>query len=603
MVNAKWESDLEMPRPSIAQNKGVWSWVTRAIAHLGIAKKIGYGYGFAIGIAVSGTAIGSIVGNYYQNQAEHLLVVADRQQNLLNQLENGVLKIRSHPQQLFAVVGDSIWFEYETSEFLGNIARVEALLSELHEFGDRNPEVVTESSQLRKILTDYATTIDAYEQIVQSLWDRIEQVNASADESAAQQQIVNTIRDRELLALDVQFERLSESLIRILHAAEVQYQQAQAGSIRADTLRFQVIMASMALSAAIAAALAIYTSRGIARPIQALTEVARQVTQESNFELKAPVSTADEVGVLAVSLNQLIAWVGEYTEELENARQTLERRVEERTQDLRAALAELQQTQAQLIQTEKMSSLGQLVAGVAHEINNPVSFIYGNLVHAEEYARDLQEVVDLYEAEGLELSPQTRARLDEIEPDYLREDFPRLLASMKMGTDRIKAIVVSLRNFSRLDEAQMKEASLHEGIDSTLLILGSQLKQGIEVVKEYGDIPLISCYPAQLNQVFVNLLANAIDAMLGANSEVKQLAIATEAVEDRVRVTIRDTGPGIPPQIREKIFDPFFTTKPVGKGTGLGLSICYQIIQKHRGTIEVSSEEGRGSEFVITLPV
>ncbi|QIZ72777.1 sensor histidine kinase [Oxynema aestuarii] len=603
MVNAKWESDLEMPRTAIPQNKGIWRWLGGAIAHLGIAKKIGYGYAFAIGIAVSGTAMGSIVGNYYQNQAEQQLVVADRQQNLLNQLENGVLKVRSHPQQLFAVVGDSIWFEYERSEFLGNIARVEALLSELHEFGDRNPEGVTESSQLRTILTDYATTIAAYEQIVQSLWDRIEQVNASADESAAQQQIVNTIRDRELLALDVEFERLSESLILILHAAEVQYRQAHAGLIRADILRLQMIMVSIMLSVAIATALAIYTSRGIARPIQALTEVARQVTQESNFELKAPVSTTDEVGVLAVSLNQLIAWVGEYTEALENARQTLERRVEERTQDLRAALAELQQTQAQLIQTEKMSSLGQLVAGVAHEINNPVSFIYGNLVHAEEYARDLQEVVDLYEAEGLELSPQTRARLDEIEPDYLREDFPRLLASMKMGTDRIKAIVLSLRNFSRLDEAQMKEASLHEGIDSTLLILGSQLKQGIEVVKEYGDIPLISCYPAQLNQVFVNLLANAIDAMLAANSEVKQLAIATEAVEDRVRVTIRDTGPGIPPQIREKIFDPFFTTKPVGKGTGLGLSICYQIIQKHRGTLEVSSEEGRGSEFVITLPV
>jgi signal transduction histidine kinase len=603
MVNAKWESDLEMPGPSIARSKLIWTGFKGAIANLGIAKKIGYGYAFAIGIAVSGTAMGSIVGNYYQNQAEHLLVVADRQQNLLNQLENGVLKVRSHPQQLFAVVGDSIWFEYETSEFLGNIARVEALLSELDEFGDRNPEVVTESSPLRGMLTQYATTIAAYEQIVQSLWDRIEQVNATGDESAAQQQIVNTIRDRELLALDVEFERLSESLIRILHAAEVQYQQAHAGLIRADTLRLQMIMVSIMLSVAIAAALAIYTSRGIARPIQALTEVARQVTQESNFELKAPVSTADEVGVLAVSLNQLIAWVGEYTEALENARQTLERRVEERTQDLRAALAELQQTQAQLIQTEKMSSLGQLVAGVAHEINNPVSFIYGNLVHAEEYARDLQEVVDLYEAEGLELSPQTRARLDEIEPDYLREDFPRLLASMKMGTDRIKAIVVSLRNFSRLDEAQMKEASLHEGIDSTLLILGSQLKQGIEVVKEYGDIPPISCYPAQLNQVFVNLVANAIDAMLAANSEVKQLAIATEAVEDRVRVTIRDTGPGIPPHIREKIFDPFFTTKPVGKGTGLGLSICYQIIQKHRGTIEVSSEEGRGSEFVITLPV
>ncbi len=600
MLDVRWERNLEMPRTSIVGRKGILSWLKHSIANLAIAQKIGYGYALAIGLAVSGTAIGSIVGDRYQNQAENQLIVANRQQNLLGELDNAVLTVRSHPQQLVAVVEDSIWFEYETSEFLGNVSWVQTVLSELDEFIDGNPDLVAiDPTEFRTVLEEYAATIEAYQQFIQSLWSQIEQTNEIENERAARQRIVNALLDREALQLNVQFEKLSESHIRILQAAEATQQQANTGLIRADALRLQIVTASMVLSVAIAAALAMYTSRGIARPIQAVTQVARQVTQESNFNLQATVTTQDEVGILALSLNQLVQWVGEYTHELENARQISEQRVEE----LHTTLHKLKQTQAQLIQTEKMSSLGQLVAGVAHEINNPINFIYGNLIHVQEYARDLLEILDLYQAKCSQLSPDVQTRIDDLDPDYIREDFPKMLSSMKMGADRIKAMVLSLRNFSRLDEAEVKDASLHEGIDSTLLILKSQLKRGVEVIKQYGDLPSISCYPAQLNQVFMNLFSNAIDAMIEANSQPKQLSIRTEHIDNRVFVGIRDTGPGIPLAVREKIFDPFFTTKPVGKGTGLGLSICYQIVEKHQGTIEVTSEIGQGTEFTISLPV
>jgi signal transduction histidine kinase len=191
----------------------------------------------------------------------------------------------------------------------------------------------------------------------------------------------------------------------------------------------------------------------------------------------------------------------------------------------------------------------------------------------------------------------------------LGEDLPKMLSSMKMGTDRIRQIVLSLRNFSRLDEAAMKSVDIHEGIDSTLLILNSRLKQGIEITKKYGDLPLVECYPAQLNQVFMNILSNAIDALLEqVEQPVKQIVIHTETVTPEnnipsVLVRICDNGPGVPPEIRAKLFEAFFTTKPVGKGTGLGLAICYQIVEKHGGRIEVISQVGQGTEFAIALPI
>jgi two-component system NtrC family sensor kinase len=188
--------------------------------------------------------------------------------------------------------------------------------------------------------------------------------------------------------------------------------------------------------------------------------------------------------------------------------------------------------------------------------------------------------------------------------DFLQSDFPKMLASMHMGTKRIQEIVTSLRNFSRLDESEVKDVNLHEGIDSTLIILGSKIKPEIEIIKNYGNLPKISCYPAQINQVFLNLIVNSLDALLSSDLKPKQITICTRRIEETaIQISIQDNGPGIPEEIHQKIFNPFFTTKPVGQGTGLGLSICYHIIEKHEGKIEVISEVDRGTEFKITLPI
>lgn len=297
----------------------------------------------------------------------------------------------------------------------------------------------------------------------------------------------------------------------------------------------------------------------------------------------------------------------------------LHNQTKEQTEKLAQALHDLQQTQTQLIQTEKMSSLGQLVAGVAHEINNPVNFIYGNINHVNNYAEDLLSILDLYLQNCPNPNPEIRDRAFEIDLEFIIEDLPKSLSSMKIGIERIRQIVLSLRNFSRLDHAEMKPVDIHEGIDSTLLILQHRLKvkpesQSIKLVKEYSELPLVECYAGPLNQVFMNVLTNAIDALEDYtistskphNSQIT-IRTAIAQIEGDVKtvvIRIADNGPGIPEALKARICDPFFTTKPVGKGTGLGLSISYQIVvDKHGGVFKCDSQPGLGTEFWIEIPI
>ena len=268
--------------------------------------------------------------------------------------------------------------------------------------------------------------------------------------------------------------------------------------------------------------------------------------------------------------------------------------------------------ESQLLQSEKMSSLGRILAGVAHEINNPVNFIYGNITHAIEYVDDLLELLKLYQIEVTDPPLTVYNKAEEIDLEFLQEDLPKVLQSMTVGADRVRQIILSLKDFSRLDEVVSQSVNLHACLDSTLLILQNRLKKGITIVRNYGDIPEIEGYTGFLYQVFMNLLTNAMDALeenLGTvNPDIKQskqIVIATERLDKNwVIVRISDNGSGIPTEIQTKIFETFFTTKPRGVGTGLGLAISRQIVEeKHGGRITCASKIGEGTEFAIALPI
>jgi len=719
---------------SLAQTNGLKSLpekIPQLLNRLSIRKKIYLGYAISIFILFLGITAAQILGDYYyEAEAKKQVELIREQSNLLNKLRFNVIEARNHQQQFISLLSQPEIFSQHYIHFLKTAAEVDRSIAEINNLASRSNR-----PKLKLFLESHQSLIATYFQEVKILVQKINWRSLSPSEIPAAQQVIIKFTNADVAQ---EFDRFSEDVETLLKTAQQEEERANMKVEEAQTFGNVLVGSTMLLSLIVVLPLAYYTSRAIAQPIESAIQVAQQATEEANFNLRIPITTTDEVGILAQSFNNLIQKVAEYTQELELGRQTLEERVEERTgalyksesrlhsilnflqdtiwsaspdklellyfnpasniifnrsekdfinnprlwkkivfeedwrqvkqcyqrilidgkfevsyrivrpngelrwvnnrawvvydddgkplrvdgivrditeyrladEKLREALSQLQQTQTQLIQKEKMSSLGQMVGGVAHEINNPINFIYGNISHVQSYVEDLLELIDLYQQHYPQPVTEVADKITHIELDFLNEDLQKILNSMQAGTERIRQIILSLRNFSRLDEAEIKYADIHEGIDSTLLILNHRFSGGIQVNKKYGELPLVECYPAQLNQVFLNIISNAIDALeekiqiSDQNLFQPIIEIQTSQISDKfVEIGIWNNGPAIAPEIFNKLFDPFFTTKPVGQGTGLGLSVCYRIIEQHHGKINVYSESENGTKFTILLPI
>lgn len=359
---------------------------------------------------------------------------------------------------------------------------------------------------------------------------------------------------------------------------------------------FEMITNILTLFIVFGIAVSVMMSGIISKPLERLSKAAKEIT-DGNFDVQIPKTNFTEI-------NELINSYNEMGLQLNELYSSLELKVQERTVALEAANYKLQETQAMMVHSEKMRSLGELVAGIAHEINNPVNFIHGNIMILQNYVDDLLRLIDLYEENNINFPEDIKTKIEalkkEIDLDFLRGDIKDLIKSCIEGTQRTKNIVLDLKNFSRMEERVLTQLDIPKEIDTTLNILNNKYKNRITVIKNYSpDTPKIEAYGGQLNQVFMNILDNAQDAM----GEKGTLTINVYKEHSKVKIEFIDTGKGIPEENLKKVFDPFFTTKPVGKGTGLGMSISYRVINDHHGTIEVESKVNAGTKFTITLPI
>ena len=590
---------------------------------LNIGQKIAFGYLVAIGVGVLGTVTGTFIGDYFQYQAIKIERQVDEEVELFNELKSAILRARTHEQHFIALLEKPKKLKKEYNSFLKHANETKEGWDELESFSKEiTASKIKHSTQVVDFLKTYNGVPESYFEQVDELIKKLDLANLKSPQQIQTSQ--KLLLDFTSSPIALKFDAISDELSELAEIAEDDDEEADEALVQAQKTRRMIVLSTNLTSIVLAVILALHTTKTITLPIKKLTEIAEETTTTSNFDLQAPVTTEDEVGVLAISLNQLILRVQyllqeqkEAQEKLELYNLTLEKKVTERTNKLATTLKELQYTQAQLIQKEKMSSLGQLVAGIAHEINNPVNFIHGNLEYTKDYLQDLLSLVELYQSEFPDPTEVIEEELENIELEFLQEDLPNILSSMQTGSERIREFVKSLRTFSRLDEADYKRVDIHERIESTLMIIQSRLKADpkrceIEVIKNYGKLPLVECYAGQLNQVFLNLFVNAIDVLEEKIQKtnntpffVPQISISTKiSTSERIAINIADNGLGMTKEVQEKIFNPFFTTKPVGQGTGLGLAVSYQIIvDRHHGELNCYSTPGEGTEFAIAIPV
>ncbi|MEM0980568.1 MAG: ATP-binding protein [Cyanobacteria bacterium P01_H01_bin.58] len=566
-----------------------------------IRTRIAYGYALVLGLALSGTITGLVIGNHYQRQALADWQSASLERKFFNDLRIRILYNRPS-EKLSPHLANRQRFQVESQHLVNRLIVLQRVLKQHHVVRSiYNTDIGedTEYEALYPLLIDYEDTVAQFlartKTFVQAVND-LEYTPDTTDE--AQRLLLELVGSPEFQA----FIEFPTQLAVFTEEVEAREQAAEITLEQAEALRAKIVLVSLFGSVVAAGTVAIYTSRALARPLQVLTEVARQVTEEENFNLRAPDEGTDEVRVQARALNQLIERVQQLLGQLEQKNSALE-----------AAFLQVKQQQIKLVQAEKMSSLGQLVAGLAHEINNPVNFIHGNLKHVRSHINEVMTAIDTVR-QYPEILENEAIDLEELE--FLQTDLSKILDSMQVGSDRIRQIVLSLRNFSRLDEAACKLADIHEGLDNSLMILQHRLKAksnrpAIHVVRDYDALPEVACCPGQLNQVYMNILVNAIDAIeeryeQAIDKQQVPLAITlrtTRLPSGWIEIAIADTGTGMTDEVRQKLFNSFFTTKPEGIGTGLGMSISHQIItETHQGKIDCVSTPGIGTEFLIRIP-